>query len=508
MIENAEDGHMGWADQTAERLLASVSDPTTRLLEAVVELTAVEGGLVELAPVLAELACSVADAAGASVSRVDGADVVSIAGTGLLAGTQGMRNARAGSLAGLVVATAAPQVCHDTHQDTRVDRAACDRLGIRSMAIMPMRQASHTHALVMLASPEPGAITEDLVEFIGPLLRAAAVKLAQASAAESAAAQLALLQDVTVTSREVLLADDPGLYLVEEVARIANAQHVYLLLPQDPGRLVITRCAGHSLLGMVTAADSTTLSGAAYSTGRPKIAADWTAHPAARPHVVDALTSDQDGGARSAAYIPLMTADGPVGVVVALMHEPITASNIDLPGLLQLLAAEAGIAITRDVLRRKLADQARTDPLTGLANRRVWNERLDFEIARAQRNGAPLAVAVLDLDFFKRFNDSFGHPAGDELLRAVSDAWAGAVRPTDLLARLGGEEFGVILPDADIPAASAILERLGAVVPCDQTVSIGLTLHVGGEESGATMERADRALYAAKGAGRNRVVTQ
>jgi diguanylate cyclase (GGDEF)-like protein len=177
-------------------------------------------------------------------------------------------------------------------------------------------------------------------------------------------------------------------------------------------------------------------------------------------------------------------------------------------GLLLLLAAEAGVAISRENLRLSLADQARSDPLTGLGNRRVWDERLSLECERAKRQQSPLAIAVLDLDLFKGYNDSFGHLAGDALLRDTSQAWLGTLRATDLIARLGGEEFGVILPDTDREMAAAILRRLGAQVSSGQTVSIGLTQHLVGESSTATVQRADQALYAAKSAGRNQIVSR
>jgi diguanylate cyclase (GGDEF)-like protein len=188
------------------------------------------------------------------------------------------------------------------------------------------------------------------------------------------------------------------------------------------------------------------------------------------------------------------------------MSEPITGNNAELLGLLQLLAAGAGVALTRDVLRRTLADQARTDVLTGLSNRRVWAERMQFELARAQRTGSPFVVALLDLDLFKRYNDSFGHLAGDELLQQAAVAWGAALRPTDLLARLGGEEFGVLLPDTTVEAATRVMERLGLVVPAGQTVSAGMTLHGPDEDTFVVMQRADQALYAAKSAGRDQVV--
>jgi diguanylate cyclase (GGDEF)-like protein len=497
---------MGWIDAAAEALVSSATSPTSRLLEAVIELMSAQGGLYELAPVLAELACSVVNADGAAVAVVDGSETHWIAGTGLMAAFVGLRNPRDASLAGIVIATGTAQVSPDTMVDTRVDSGACQRIGIGSMAILPIRQASHTYALLMLASAGQGEVSNADVELVAPLLRAATVKLAQASTAEVAAAQISLLQDVTATSREVLLADDPGQLLVEAVARITDASHAYLMMPCDEHTLTVTRYFGHSLLGETSPSDETSLSGSAYSSGRPKVIADWTKHPAARPEIIAAIESGHDSAARSAAYIPLMTPDGAIGVVAALMREPITASNAYLLGLLQLLAAEAGVAITRDTLRRSLADQARTDALTGLANRRVWGERMNLEVARAKRSRAPFAVALLDLDFFKRFNDTRGHLAGDELLRQAAIAWSGTLRPTDLIARLGGEEFGVILPDTSAEAAITVLQRLGSVVPAEQTVSAGVTMHQANEDSFVVMQRADEALYAAKSAGRDQVV--
>jgi diguanylate cyclase (GGDEF)-like protein len=504
----ADSTTMGPVSSAVAPLADAVADPAARLLDGVLEIVAVDGGLAELAPVLAELACSIAGVDGASVAVVEADALSYIAATGALRGIEGSRNPRQGSLGGIAIATGSLQVSLDTVSDTRVNHYLTERFGIRSMAIMPIRVANYTQACVMLTSSRPNVVSDATVELVEPLLRAATLKLTQAGAAESAAGQLARLQDATSASRDVLLAEDPGQYLVDTIARVAAAPHVYLLMPRDTQTLTVTKSFGHSLFGEESAADESSLCGTAYATGRPKIVADWTAHPAARSQIVAAIAAGSDAVARSAVYIPLMTADGPVGVVAALMREPITASNADLLGLLQLLAAEAGVALTRDELRRTLADQARTDVLTGLSNRRVWTERMAYELARSRRAGRPLAIGLLDLDLFKQYNDTHGHLAGDDLLRQAAAAWTAALRPTDLIARLGGEEFGVLLPDTPLDAAEMVLERLGRVVPCGQTVSAGLTVHLPYEESFSVMNRADQALYAAKAAGRNRVISR
>jgi diguanylate cyclase (GGDEF)-like protein len=149
---------------------------------------------------------------------------------------------------------------------------------------------------------------------------------------------------------------------------------------------------------------------------------------------------------------------------------------------------------------------AHSDALTGTANRRTWDLALPRELAAAGRAGRSVAVAVVDLDHFKRFNDTHGHQRGDELLREAAAAWQALLRDGDLLARYGGEEFGVLLPDADGAAAVDVLQRLLASTPGDQTFSAGVAVWDGVESPERLVGRADEALYAAKHAGRNRVV--
>jgi diguanylate cyclase (GGDEF)-like protein len=160
----------------------------------------------------------------------------------------------------------------------------------------------------------------------------------------------------------------------------------------------------------------------------------------------------------------------------------------------------------REELARRLERIARTDALTGLPNRRAWDEALERELARADRSGEPLCAALLDLDHFKDFNDMHGHQAGDEHLRAATLGWRGRLRPTDLIARYGGEEFAVILSATRIAGAREVVERLRGSVPRGETVSSGIAEWDRSESGVELIARADRALYEAKRAGRDRTV--
>ena len=168
------------------------------------------------------------------------------------------------------------------------------------------------------------------------------------------------------------------------------------------------------------------------------------------------------------------------------------------------LSERQAIEISRLVSR--LEGLARTDPLTGVPNRRVWEEELPRELDRARRMGTGLCLAMIDLDNFKAYNDRHGHQAGDLVLKEAASAWRAEVRSTDLLARYGGEEFVLLLPACALADAVAIVERLRAATPL-VTCSVGLAEWDFQEASADLVERADQALYAAKAEGRNRYIT-
>ncbi len=155
----------------------------------------------------------------------------------------------------------------------------------------------------------------------------------------------------------------------------------------------------------------------------------------------------------------------------------------------------------------QLTALARTDALTGLANRRSGDAELARMRARAREDGTPLCLAVLDLDRFKAFNDTFGHQAGDQLLLQASAAWSRELDGSGaVLVRWGGEEFTVLLPGQDLDPARALVERLCAVTPAGQTFSAGVARWDGAESGDELTARADEALYRAKAAGRARVL--
>lgn len=152
-----------------------------------------------------------------------------------------------------------------------------------------------------------------------------------------------------------------------------------------------------------------------------------------------------------------------------------------------------------------LDELARIDPLTGVANRRAWDEEVHREISRSSRDRTPLCLAVIDLDHFKAYNDMRGHQEGDVLLQRVAAVWSEIIRKSDFLARYGGEEFAVMLRNCRLEDALTVLERIRLAVGEGQTCSIGLAAWQPGEEAGSLVHRADEALYAAKEAGRDRI---
>jgi diguanylate cyclase (GGDEF)-like protein len=174
--------------------------------------------------------------------------------------------------------------------------------------------------------------------------------------------------------------------------------------------------------------------------------------------------------------------------------------------LVAVLVAARVAHLLRRVQRQaeSLRELTLADPLTGLPNRRALDGYLGDALARSERSQQPITVALIDLDHFKRFNDGHGHAAGDELLKAAAAAWTNEIRRTDMLARIGGEEFVLVLPDADVGDAESVVAKLRAITPHGETFSAGVACWDGSQRPDELLRVADAALYAAKRGGRNR----
>jgi diguanylate cyclase (GGDEF)-like protein/PAS domain S-box-containing protein len=376
--------------------------------------------------------------------------------------------------------------------------------GIRATVALPLRAAHGPVGVVTLVSraprvPEPGltrlleTVAAHIAQFMqrGEAERAAAERTEDLRALARVAHELASQNDM-YAARHALCA---------AVRELTGASSVVLWEPKDEHTLCVTAADGAAVHGMTAALGERSAAGAAFLTGDPMFVADVAGDARVR------LNWHTVTGAVSGAWFPAIHEEGCVGVLAVGWPSARPELAVRDEELLRLLAAEAAVTIHRTALLGRLRDSARTDPLTGLPNRRVWEEDLARELVRAARHGGSLCLVMLDLDRFKAFNDDNGHPAGDRLLVDTAAAWRPIMRETDTLARYGGEEFAVLLPHSDGDGARAVVERLLAAVPLGQTASAGIAVWDGSETAEGLLARADAALYAAKDSGRARAVT-
>jgi diguanylate cyclase (GGDEF)-like protein len=243
---------------------------------------------------------------------------------------------------------------------------------------------------------------------------------------------------------------------------------------------------------------ATSLSGRAIRTGE----IFWCQDAGSDPRVD--LESARATGARSMVIVPLVHRRKSVGAIKVYAGRPFVFGEREVR-VLQMMAGTVGAALARSELLDRLAYAAQTDELTGLPNRRAWDERAARELARASRSGNPICLALLDLDHFRAYNEAHGHAAGDALLKTCAARWWNAVRNVDLLARLGGEEFALLLPNCIAPDAVSALDRLRESTSDLRPVSVGIAQWDMQEALEDLMIRADIALYKAKRSGRDRV---
>ena len=226
------------------------------------------------------------------------------------------------------------------------------------------------------------------------------------------------------------------------------------------------------------------------------------------------LSAGSGASERDSLVVPLTNGDDAGSLVLYPPPGGFSGEARDLAGW---LATQASIALENARLHGLVKAQAVTDELTGLANRRRFMEVLDLELKRSDRFRSPLALVLADLDDFKLVNDRFGHQTGDDVLRALSRVLRASLRDVDLPARLGGEEFAVLLPETDTTGAEGLAERLRAELEALElqapgaqafrvTASFGVAVYPEAGTGDDLLTLADTALYAAKADGKNRVV--
>jgi len=218
-------------------------------------------------------------------------------------------------------------------------------------------------------------------------------------------------------------------------------------------------------------------------------------------------------GIRSGLIVPLVLRERVVGVLFLQDCVQPRDWTIDDVSMLGSLADNLSVAIENAELHQEREQQAVTDGLTGVANRRSFNETFTREFERARRYGEPLSLIVIDLDFLKKINDTYGHQTGDEAIKAIGKMLKQSSRSVDLPARYGGEEFCLLLPNTDIEMAQQLAERVRRLIcetdvegPGHISASLGVACYpLHADDPDVLFHRADEALYAAKQGGRNQV---
>lgn len=320
--------------------------------------------------------------------------------------------------------------------------------------------------------------------------------------AEQAAAESdADLAAVARVIRRIHSGADARDIVVQACRDIAAASYAALAEPQaNPPSLRITACSDPGLVGISVLLSATSASVTAFRTGKAAFFATPEQDPLASPALLHATRS------RSMYLVPIANEHGVSGLLIVGWRNPVSDLADRRAHAVTLLADHAGVALRQATLLAELQRLACTDQLTGAPNRRGWDEDLARLLVTANRTSEPLTVAMADLDHFKRFNDSHGHNAGDDLLRQFARNARASLRAGDLFARWGGEEFAVALPRCNAAAAAGVLDRIRTAAGSGQTCSIGYVCYDGSESTETLMCRADAALYAAKRSGRNNIV--
>ena len=289
--------------------------------------------------------------------------------------------------------------------------------------------------------------------------------------------------------------DDARRAVCRAACEMAGAPVAFLLEPS--GREFVSTAMHGVEMAPVTIQPRADTTGRAFTARESYFVTDARSHPALAAPLVEATS------ARSALFEPVLR-DGQVsGVLIVVWQLPIETVPEGTTGMLRLLASQAAVAIEHAGLRARMQTLTLTDELTGVATRRVLEDELPRELARARRHDHPVSLAMIDLDHLGAFNMLRGEREGDRLIKETTALWRGELREVDLMARLAGGTFAIVLPNCGASEAVEVMDRVRAATPRDQTGSAGVARWDTEEPSELLQARCAEALSAAKQAGRN-----
>ena len=409
------------------------------------------------------------------------------------------------SLCAAMVDGRAPRLCNDAAADpVYAGVAARRRWLVSSYLAVPLELSDGTRVGSLGAlSRRPNrfaAADEQLLEMLARVLSAELERETRQRdpkrSDETLRSGARTFEAVTAVANALGDGQDARPAVCRAAAELSGASAVFLLEPS--GREFVSTAVHGVEMGPVTIQPRGDHRGKAFQSTQSYFVPDATDHAALATPLVEATQ------ARSACFEPVLR-DGQVAAVLILIwRRSMAGLDADTAESLRLLAAQAAAAINHAALQTRVQSLALSDPLTGLMTRRVWDEELPRELARARRSETPVSVAVLDLDELGAFGMLHGEPEGDRLVKEAASLWDRQLREVDTLARLDGDQFGVILPTCDLDHAVEVIDRLRAVTPLQQTASAGVARWDGEEPAELLVMRCMQALSEAKASGRDR----
>jgi diguanylate cyclase (GGDEF)-like protein/PAS domain S-box-containing protein len=450
----------------------------TLILEAQREIAAADGDLQSVMQFVAERSQAIIDADGAMVNLIRGGDLHTLAASGIATATIDAVRPITSSVAHFAIESGQSLLIEDAPNDPRVNQVLRAKVGDQSMICVPLLRGGEVMGTLNVVSCDPvvrlSEIDRDTLEMLSVVLSAAVGRAAELEARQAEAQALTRL-------RTLFDGASIGIVRVDSTGAIVEVNPALEeMLESDSAHLV-----GHALSEQLV-----------------------TEHR----QTVDVLLREMMSGRRESFELEARS-QLPSGELTWWRMRAVVERDGEAPAW--------AVAMIEDITERKHAErelieqselnehQALHDPLTGLPNRVLFGERIGQAIRQARRNDSKLAVLLMDLDRFKEVNDSLGHPAGDQLLVAVSERILAAIRDSDTFARLGGDEFGLLLPDLDsADGVLPVLARINAALetpiavhtlPLAVEASIGVAMFPeNGEEAQVLIQRADVAMYEAK----------